>query len=334
MPLLNSRWDKWIWFFCFFLMSLYILYQHATSPLAIDFATQIDRQKHLILGNSEFFNPWQYRILSPFLLQGLIDIYQTVLPGKPEMVPYLFLSFIQKFIIFYISYFYMKALGIKNPFLILTGLLLMCYNIANSVFQADLSFNTYFDIIFYLLAGWLILTERYFWIIPVIILAALNRETSGLIIFMIAAAFIGTREGMSKNKWIITVVSLVSFAAIFMLIRSYYGYEEAKGIGGITSMKDYVKFNFTFFRMYPQLFGTLGIVPIIAILGFKRIPFVLKRWFWLIVPVWFFIHFVKSMAMETRLFLVPQVLIFIPAALLIIEGWSKETPINATEKSL
>ena len=65
--------------------------------------------------------------------------------------------------------------------------------------------------------------------------------------------------------------------------------------------------------------GTLGIVPLIAICWFRKWPFFLKAIGVLIVPFWILIHLFKSMAMETRLFLVPQALIFIPALLCLIE---------------
>jgi hypothetical protein len=55
----------------------------------------------------------------------------------------------------------------------------------------------------------------------------------------------------------------------------------------------------------------------------------LKRWCLLIVPFWLVIHMVKSTAMESRLFLVPQALIFIPAMLWLIEDFYKRYSLAA-----
>jgi hypothetical protein len=46
---------------------------------------------------------------------------------------------------------------------------------------SDFQFNTFFDIMFYLLAGLVVFAGRYKWIVPITILGALNRETSALI---------------------------------------------------------------------------------------------------------------------------------------------------------
>src|ERR1043165_9362183 len=138
--------SKIILFVCFCLLSVYIVYEHATSGVAVDLATQVERHKNMIAGQSEFFNPWQYRIFSSLVLQVMIDIYNAVAPGRPEIVPYLALSFIQDVIIFYLAFAYYKVLGIKNPLLILAGIVLLAYSLASSTFASDLSFNTYFDI--------------------------------------------------------------------------------------------------------------------------------------------------------------------------------------------
>jgi hypothetical protein len=274
----------------------------------------IQRHRNLIAGNSEFFNPWQYRILAPFILEGIIEILNSVLPSAPEILPYLLMRFVQNLALLYIAFLYYKALNISNPYILFAGMMLLCYNISNSLFQSDLSFNTYFDVIFYMLAAWAVLNEKYVWIIPITFFAALNRETSGFIPFMLIAAFVRTPD-LTRKKWMITGLSFGLFVIVFVTIRVYYGFVQAEGIHGMTSPFEYLAFNLGFFRMYPQLFGTLGLVPLIVLVGFGWMPDVLKRWFWLIVPFWFVIHLLKSTAVETRLFLVPQALIFIPALL-------------------
>jgi hypothetical protein len=314
----------WLWIVLILLLTTYVVYEHATSPLAVDMPRQIERHERMIAGNSEFFNPWQYRIFSAYVLEGIIRVYDTILPGKPAMIPYVGLHFVQIALILFLCLIYFRHLGIENPFLRGLGLVVTCFCISTSVFQSDLSFNTYFDIIFYLIAALLILRDNIVWIIPLTLVAALNRETSGFIPLMVLAPFSTRLSDIDRRKVMIAGASLIVFAAAFFAVRLYYGFQPAVGIHGMISPKDFFLFNITFFRMYPLLLGTLSIIPIVVIFYLGRLPLILRHWFWLIVPLWFLIHLVKGTAMETRLFLVPQVLIFIPSFLVLIDRWYME----------
>ena len=45
-----------------------------------------ERHKAVIEGRSEFYNPWQYRILCPFTIEGIMWVYNhtvdKVYPGR------------------------------------------------------------------------------------------------------------------------------------------------------------------------------------------------------------------------------------------------------------
>jgi hypothetical protein len=69
---------------------------------------------------------------------------------------------------------------------------------------------------------------------------------------------------------------------------------------------------------WAQLFATLSILPVLALLGYQKWPPALAVFFWVIVPVWFLIHPFTSVMAETRVFLVPQALVFIPGALFLL----------------
>jgi hypothetical protein len=314
----------WLWPVLIFLLSCYVVYEHATSPLAIDMQRQIERHERMVAGESEFYNPWQYRIFSAYLLEVIVRAHQAVQPDGREAVPYLALHFAQVVLIFILCLIYFQKLGLKNPFLVAAGLLIACFCISTSVFQSDLSFNTYFDIIFYLAAALLILTQRFVWIIPLSVVAALNRETSGFIPLMVLAPFTHQLAAIGRKRIFVATVSLLLFAIVFIAVRWYFGFQPAVGIHGMTRPMEYFLFNITFLRMYPLLLGTLSIIPLVVIFHLGKLPALLRHWFWLIVPFWFLIHFVKGTAMETRLFLVPQLLIFLPSFLLLIDHWYME----------
>lgn len=315
--------NNWVWLFLILLMSSYVTYMHVTDSRSIDMGRQMDRHERIMEGDSEFFNPWQYRIFAPMLLEAFIYASNSAYPGQYKEAPYLILHFIQLVLLFYLALYFYQTLGLKNPYLLGAGLMLVCYSMAASVFRSDLSFNTYFDVAFYLLAAILILRKAYFWVIPLAFFAALNRETSAFIPLMLLIPFTMKKSRDETQKLIAFGLSGLVFIIAFLGTRWYFGYQLAVGINGMTSPLDYLKFNLTFFTLYPLMIGTLGIVPIIVILNLGKLDHLqLKAWFWTIVPAWFLIHFLKSNAMETRLFLVPHVLIFVPAFLWMLERWA------------
>jgi len=307
---------------CYLIISVYIVFKQSTDLNAIDLKIQEERHLRMLEKDSEFFNPWQYRIFSAYAVEY---VYQATHAVSDKITrTYAFLAFRggQNVLILLMLHIYLLALGIRNPWLIMTGLILTGFCMATSVFKSDLSFNTYFDILFYLIAAWLIIREKLIWLIPLTAIAALNRETSLLIPFMAVAPFVPFAiKRIPKRTVLIVASSLIVFAIVFVSVRMYFGYQPAKGIHGMSSFTDYLKFNLTFFRLYPELAGTLTFLPMVVLLFFKRLPMLLKQWFWLICPAWFAIHLAYSTAVETRLFLVPQVLIFIPAFLWLVESW-------------
>jgi hypothetical protein len=56
----------------------------------------------------------------------------------------------------------------------------------------------------------------------------------------------------------------------------------------------------------------LSFAPFLGLIAFRQSPLVLKRFAIALVPVWILVHFLGSVVSEARLFLVPQILVFIP----------------------
>jgi hypothetical protein len=71
-----------------------------------------------------------------------------------------------------------------SQILSLYGIVLLTGSFVNASFLSDLSFNTYFDVIFYLVGGLIVLSAQFVWLPLVAFLASLNRETSGFIPFL------------------------------------------------------------------------------------------------------------------------------------------------------
>lgn len=305
----------------FIILSAYVLYEQATTSIGVGMEIQLERHARFMAGDAEFFNPWQYRILSGYVLESFIRLFDSIRPGLHPYAPYFALRFVQNMLVFFAAWYFYRALGIKSWYLLLTGIMLLAFNISNSNWQADLAFNTYFDVLFYLLAGYIVLKKHPAWIVPLTALAVLNRETSGFIPLMLLITAFRYRPFAVQQKeriWY-SLAALVVFALLFAGVRWYFGIRPYEAIHGIDTPWEFFSFNVRFFNLYPQLIGTLGVVPLLAMLGFRRWPFYLQAIGLMIVPFWVVIHLFKSMAMETRLFLVPQALIFIPALLCLIE---------------
>ncbi len=318
----------WLVLLIYSLLSGYIVYQQATHSNAVDLNRQEERHVRMLAGDSEFFNPWQYRIFSTLVVEGFYKVTHAVVPAIRRVDAFLVFRFFQNVLIFFIANAYFKSLSIQNPALRITGIFVLAFCMSHSVFQSDLSFNTYFDILFYLLAAWLILNQHYIWVVPLVVFSALNRETSILIPAMLLVAGINWQKRQISRSVLITGIgSGIAFIILFFGIRFYYGFQPAVGINDMRGVTDYFFFNLKFFRMYPELIGTLAFLPITTILFLKRLPPILQHWFWVVCPAWFAIHLAYSTAVETRLFLVPQALLFIPAWLIVVEQWySQQIP--------
>lgn len=326
-----------------------------------------ERHKALIAGQSEFFNPWQYRVLCPFTIEGIMWVYNHTidkvfpiedkihfsiqdtsgteaqtdtfveLMETPGVMKYILIfslfRMLEHFFIFYLSWRLWNYF-VKGKWLIFFGINFLALALGNSVTAADLSFNTYMDIIFYLLTANLILYKwNRNWLFLIVPLAALNRETGMLIP---ALYFISETDfsrfsfrklnikgiGFPKlNTWVFTAALYAIFIAIFFGLRAYYGYQpqqQWKVPSGLPMLKLNL-FSAVGAKAYMELLATFAVIPLIILYKFRTFPHLLKKWFIFLVPVWFGVHYISVVAYQTRLFMVPMVLIFLPMILWLIE---------------
>lgn len=307
---------------CILLLSAYVVYEQAISCIGTGMDIQLERHARFMAGNAEFYNPWQYRVFAEYVVEGIANVFQLIPALSNPYLPYFFVKFVQVLLILSFFLLFCNRLGIRNIYVYFIGILVAAYQMSNSMWQADMALNTYFDILFYLIAGWLILSKRYLWIVPLSILAAFNRETAGFIPLLLLIPALQLWPSFSiRNKRLLYIsgLSLLGFGLVFLGLRWYWGPGSYHAIHDLDTPLEILTFNLRFFNMYPQLLGTLGIVPLVIFLGYKNWPSFLKASFWLMVPAWVIIHLLKSMAMETRLFLVPQIFIFLPILLYLLE---------------
>lgn len=345
---------------CLLWMAVYPIYANYYQGLAIE---QYQRHVNFMAGDSMFFNPWQYRVLCPWLIEGIYQLFDVTLfklvnfsglnvsppsnsgqknevtqqlmelSRNPEFLKYTVVfvgfRFVQHLLIFWLAFRYF-TLFISNRALAALGVVLIALIMGNTVSDSDLSFNTYADVIIYLVAG-LIIIKKYnnWWLVPLMIVGAFNRETSILIIPMFFLSRIDLSEKWDIMKMIkgniklITVcaVATVLFIAIFVSIRMYYGY-QAPTVWRVPAGPKMLKLNLlssVSIKTYMEMFGVFMVLPIWCLLIFRQMNPTMRLFFIVLVPAWFAVHLWSVVCYQSRLFLVPTIMIFLPAVMEYIE---------------
>ncbi len=360
----NNHLATWFICLCFAILSIYPIYRNFYYSNGI---LTYERHRAVIEQRSEYYNPWQYRILCPYSIEAILYVYNHTidrifpveqklhfsiqntsgttdetdsfikLMQKPGALKYMLIfilfRFVEHLFIFYLSW-KLWHYFVRSSWLVFFGINFLALALGNAVTVADLSFNTYMDIIFYLVTANTIVYKRNpIILIPITILAAFNRETG----IMIPALYFISQVDLSKfsfkagalkvikwpkvKTWIFTVVLYVLFFAVFISLRLYFGYRPQqiwKAPAGLQMLKLNL-LSAVGVKAFLELVGTFGVIPLILLYNFRQFPYLLKKWFLFIVPVWFIVHFVSVVAYQTRLFMVPFILIMLPMILCLIE---------------
>jgi hypothetical protein len=317
-------------FGCAFVLSLFTVFEQVAElgvPFIDDGGMQAKRHLDVLQGTAP--DPWQYRVLSEYVVAGVRLILVKVGFPAPTIYAFMMVRLFQNLFIFVCAALYYEKLGL-NRYAVFVGLALLTWGMIHSIPDTDLSFNTYTDLIFYLLAGLLILNQRYLWIIPLTALAALNRETGGLIPVMLLAATVHLRPKFTAERHAVGIAgsALVLFALIYVGLRMIYGprpmfipYDRPPGL-------PLFLFNVGQPITWMKLFATFGILPLLALVAFRRWPDVLRAFFWAIIPIWLGVHLFMSVLAETRLLLVPHTLVIIPGVLFGMIHWRNPVPVS------
>lgn len=324
-----------------------------------------ERHRAIIERRSEFYNPWQYRILTPYIIEGILWLYNSsvdkLIPisksdtvkisdtsgltnetkefvtlmnnpsAKKYMIVFILFRFIENATILVLCYVLWKHF-IKSKWLLFFGINFLTLAMGNAVTVADLSFNTYLDIILYLIAAIAILNKwNPYWFIFLSILGALNRETSILIPALLLFSNVNyVTEKSNRNRLfelpqskviIAFIISIAAFLIIFILLRLHYGYRPQQ-MWKVPAGLQMLKLNLLSsvgIKGYFELLGTFGLIPFAILLKFNTFPTILKKWFLIITPVWFSIHFILVVSYQTRLFIVPFVVCIMPMFLILVE---------------
>jgi hypothetical protein len=371
IQLLRRKNKKEIFLAAFFvlLLSVYPIYKNFYNGAAV---TTYERHIALIKGESEYFNPWQYRMLCPLIIEGLMYVYNHTIDkiypveekfnfqynqtSEPNPETKQFLELLQtkgalKYLIVFILFrlflnmlvftlaYLLWRRFVHNRLLILFGLMFVSLAMGNAVIASDLTFNTYLDNVFYLIAACIIVYRyHYLWFLPLTILAALNRETAMLIpllFFVSQTDFSAVKFNLSLIKsiqfpptriWLFTFFLLLLFIGIFISVRMYYGYVPPQ-VWKASPGAEMIKLNLispVALKSYMELLGVMAVIPFVILYCFYRFPVILKVWFLTVVPLWFAVHIYSVVIYQTRLFMVPLILILLPMMLWLIESYYRK----------
>lgn len=300
------------------LLSVYFVHYQITF-MGLDWYETVQWERTLRVIHGESGTPWQYRLFTEGLVYGLVRLLEYTGVERPIGMAFILFRLVQSVVTFTLALLYYRKLGLSF-FEGLLGIALLTWGMCHGLYDTDMTFNTYTDMSIFLAAGLLILHHRPVWLIPLMCIAPLNRETSGCIPMMLlfsAFVFQPRWQWPSRKTLLIVAATLLLWVAIVGGLRLIYGMRPyIVPTAGKKPILPLLMFNLTWWRTWVFLFATLGLVPLMALLSWNAWPTTLRRFFWAVVPVWFPAHFALAHAPETRLFLVPQVLIFIPGALL------------------
>jgi len=330
------------------LFGITTVFAHLKSLRGFEYLRTVQLERHSDIMQNRATGPSQYRVLPAYLAQaiaisldvvGLNRITMTALGERREaegiVLAFILLRLMIDTALFTLAFLYYRKIGI-GFYATFIGLSLLVLSITQSSFNSDLAFSTYLDIVFYLSAALVIVAKKHLWILPITVIATLNRETSGLIPFMLLGYGLTSRdEDIDSGKAVVlSLISLLLYGAVFTSLRfgsgmdpfsggaSLLGWSESSSnylvewparFGGIAMMG--LAYNLSSVLTYLQLAATFGVLPIMALLSRAQWPKVLNCFLGAIVPLWILLHLLFGRLEETRLLLVPHVLVIIPGAL-------------------
>lgn len=270
------------------------------------------RSRHAAVLAGTAGDPWSYRLLSDRLIEAL----RRVAPAASLPAIFVALRFVQNAAIFALAAAYFASLQFR-PAIVHAGLAALAWSVCFANYNAGLAFDTYFDVLFYLAAATLVAHRRPVLVAPLALLAATNRETALLIPLLMAI----TDDGRSTGpRLAFAGVTLLGQVAVVLAIRIAIGPQDLI-VGGEGHRQGWALLAYNVGRpvTWLNLGTTYLFLPVAAALAWRRWPARLQTTFVGMVPLWTAVHFVAAIVAETRLFLVPWVIVVLPAALVALD---------------
>src|ERR1700730_6525604 len=130
------------------IMAAIATYVQLTLPrLQSQWINDLVHQHNLILEGSAG-NPWQYRLLSDYLIQGLFNVLLAINTRNPYLYGFVLFRGAQTLGIFALGYIYFRKVGLSLASSTI-GLAIICLAILLGQLQTNWRLDTYTDVLFY-----------------------------------------------------------------------------------------------------------------------------------------------------------------------------------------
>ena len=261
--------------------------------------------------------PAQYRLLTDYAVVAVCRVAEAMGVPRPIGLTFVALRLLQNGLLFGLSWCFYRKMGLHS-YAIVIGLSALAWGMTQSNYGSDLAFNAYTDILFYLCGALVLLYRRYPLLVPLSALVALNRETGGLLPVLALVCALPAFGVVGKRRDLLHagLVSLVLFGAIQLALHIYFGARDwAVHPSGATPGLSMLAYNLGNDGAWGHVAGTLGIVPVLALISHRRWHPLLRPLFWAVVPVWLVNHLLCAPLDVSRVLLLPMVLVFVPGML-------------------
>lgn len=281
----------------------------------VDAGPQVRLHARILDGRAD--DPRQYRVLFPFVNEAVVRALRAAGAPHPYGTAFVGVRLIQNTLIFLAANAFYRALGVPAA-TALAGLALLAWSMSQALYDSDLQFSTYGEVVFFLVAALFLVRRRYAPFPLLAAVAALNRETSGFIpVLLLVAAFSSHWPRETRAKVVIAgLVALACWGAVVWAVRSAYGPHRVTLPYGHHLGMDVFWYNVLRGKTWTYLLRTVTVLPVLCAVGYRGWPPILRVFLWTIVPLWFVFHFFAAVVAETRLFLVPVAVVLVPGSLL------------------
>jgi hypothetical protein len=304
------------------LAAMSVLAQERALGLPYIEQAQLARHHAVLSGTAP--DPWAYRLFSEWVVAAVLRTADAFNLARPAVVGFLTLRLLQNIAVFSLALSYYRRLGM-TPQLQAIGVVLLAWSMSHALYNSDLSVNTYFDLIAYLIAALCVVSNRIWVLVPIVLIAAFNRDTAALIPMLAVAPLLArvvhaprsaldqVLDRKARRPIIVAAVGVLVFGTAYLGIRRVVG--PAPWPWGHTGGTTMLWWNLHDPNVYLYVPLTFSALPIIAVWRWRQLPDLLRGLLLLLGPLWATTLFLLVYVAESRLFLVPIALAFIPSVL-------------------
>ena len=291
-----------------------MLHWQAVDRVWLD--VQADEQAQVIAG--VMTSPVQYRVLTYALAQGLMDL------GLPIHSAHEVWRVIFTTLSLFVLYKFLR--GWFSPFTSLLGMFMLAAAIPLTYVYYMMQVTDPLNMLVFFLAFWAMRERRDVWLIPLVAIGMLNRESP----ILIPLFYLAVRWGEPVREWIPILV-----ATSVVAIGVYFGLRVVLGSRPPCCSTDLVHnllVNLTDWRAYVDVLGVLNIALWGSWIGWRQRPEFLRR-LSLVVPVFIVPYLLEGTIRESRYYL-PILGILIPMVLFYLIDVVREDPTAMPESGL